>query len=62
MKCQILFSRKKKENISKDGLLKFLPIMQSAIAKNNYQKLCNIVYAVKLLLFHMLLNKLNLMQ
>ena len=29
MKCQILFSRKNKENISKCHLLKFLPSLQS---------------------------------
>ena len=29
MKCQILFSRKNKKNISKCHLLKFLPSMQS---------------------------------
>ena len=39
MKCQILFSRKNKENISKCGVLKFLYSMQSVKISNCFIKL-----------------------
>ena len=36
MKCPILFSRKNKKNVSKCGLMKFLPSMQSVVFHNFY--------------------------